>query len=762
MMRRSSWIKCVVAVSLCLTAISCKKETGSTPEEKFVDNFKALVMGSKEIDSHQDWNTVGNATVNISVDFGNESDYTVYISQTPLIFDANAVYIGMAKLKSGESKTINVPRPANTALLYAACYDSNGHAVSKPFPVMDGITELSFTGKSPLEASVYFSTTDYKWSVPSRHLPDLSAYTTGTLYNPTDDVELNDEQEVHFQINSDFIGFIPSLGTFEKKSVYVTATWALSFNQQVLRNNILIVGEGGKIVIPKDFKLSTSPLANENSGLIYVLPGGEITGEGVVEFATTNGTYSYNAGTITAKDIRLNSCTLYNSGTIGTSASSTLTTTTISCDDSEESSPSTLVNNGSTYLNNATDKNLSIENSGFLRVTGELALNHASKMDDGSYIECNTLILNGDKSGDKVIYMGNGAYLNCWGDISINNFGVQGPSGDGFKANAVLKFNNCTYCATTDGVAGTYLLDHVELILPTKFPTVFDDGAINAYDGDKLGVGIGKLQENFSGYHNLRMLFFWMNGFEGRMLDVANYQWTLIDDKYSFIGTSVLASGIDASRQTCTYSTSPSYNSFRFSSSETGAQPSFGSIYYLFETLEASTKDFDYNDVILRVNTPIDNGDGTFTANVQVMCVGNKVKTNVLYQGEVFGEEVHAAIGTAVNSTVNTTTVNRAFRKLGEITFNNGNFRTDKLGFALSLDENEDGSATLEEQPSTLGVAPLYIVVNGNSIGKWFWPIEGHNIGIAYPQFSIWGSNVQTAIDWYDSSNAKRSDIVSY
>ena len=67
MMRRSIWIKCVVAVSLCLTAISCKRMTDSSQEQKFIDNFKALVMGSKEIDSYQDWNTVGNATVPVSM-----------------------------------------------------------------------------------------------------------------------------------------------------------------------------------------------------------------------------------------------------------------------------------------------------------------------------------------------------------------------------------------------------------------------------------------------------------------------------------------------------------------------------------------------------------------------------------------------------------------------------------------------------------------------------------------------------------------------
>ena len=760
MMRRSNWIKCVVVASLCLTATSCKRVTGSTPEQEFVDNFKALVMGSKEIDSHQDWNTVGNAEVKISVDFGNENEYTVFISQSPMIFDANAVYIGMAKLKSGDSKTICIPRPANAPLLYAACYDADGHAVSKPFSVLDGITELTFSGKSPLETMSYSSTTGNNWSVPFRALPDLTAYTTGTLVNPTDDVELNDEQEVHYQVSSDFTGFIPSLGTFAKKSVYVTATWILTFNQQVLRDNVLIVGEGGKIIVPRGFKLSTSPLADESSGLIYVLPGGEITGDGSVEFATSNGTYSYNAGVITTKNIDIHSCTFYNNGRIGEAGAST---TILNGYTDDSGNPSVFTNSGISYLAGVTGDNLSIENGYFLKVNNNLTLNSSSKMDDGSCIECNSLTLSGDASGDKVLYMGNAAYMNCLSDISIENYGVQGPSGSGFKSNAVFKFDKCISCVTTDGVPGTYLLDHVELILPKNYPTLFSQGAINVWDGDKLAVGIGKLRDDFAGYNNLRLLFYWMNGYEGRTLDIDNYEWLLNEDKYRVVGTetSVGASGVDPSRQTCTYSTSPSYNASRFNKEETGTIPGAGSVYYLFETLERSTKDFDYNDVILCVKTPYDNGDGTFTANVQVACVGNKVETTMYYNNEVFGEEIHAAIGTTTSSTVNTTTVNRSFQKLGEILFYDGLGRIDNLVFSLATID-EKGQETIEEQPSTLGNAPLFLVINGNTAGKFFWPLEANNIGIAYPGFSVWGSNVLTAVDWYDVSNATRGRIVSY
>ena len=149
-----------------------------------------------------------------------------------------------------------------------------------------------------------------------------------------------------------------------------------------------------------------------------------------------------------------------------------------------------LGNNGIANLAALTGDEIAIQNGGYMRLAKDLLLNGASRMDDGSYTECSTLTLSGDSSGDKVLHMGNSAYMNCTGSISIDNYGVHGPSGDGFIANAILKVNNCTNCVTTDRVAGTYLLDHVELVLPSSFPTILNKGAINEWDGDKRGIGI--------------------------------------------------------------------------------------------------------------------------------------------------------------------------------------------------------------------------------------------------------------------------------
>ena len=131
-MMKISRIKVLAAVAICLTAASCSEESNDI-EQELRDNFKALVMGGREVDSLQDWSTASGLDVKIAVDYGNTSVYKVYILPSPALYDSEAAYLGMARVNSGESKTITISRPADNALLYAVCYDSDGHAVCKPW-----------------------------------------------------------------------------------------------------------------------------------------------------------------------------------------------------------------------------------------------------------------------------------------------------------------------------------------------------------------------------------------------------------------------------------------------------------------------------------------------------------------------------------------------------------------------------------------------------------------------------------------------------
>ena len=712
-MNMKNWLYGVITACLCLTAISCSKDDDSASRElNFVENFKALVMGGKDIDAHQHWSTVNSVSVTINVDFSNDSDYTVYILTTPALLDADATYLAMARLHSGQSKTIAVPKPANTGLLYAACFDSDGHALCQPFPVKAVGTVLTFDGKSPAQPGSYGPTTGNNWSITSQTRPNIS-----------------------------------TLVSDPERSIYVTGTWILDSNQSVPDNHVVVVADGGRVIVPEGITLSTTSSDGIASGEIIVLPGGEISGKGTLEFSSCAGTYCYNEGSIVVRNIHLHAGTFYNAGSIGNDDYSIINIT------GEDGG--VLTNAGSVYVTTMTGDGLALENGGYLNVEDELELSHSSRLDDGSYTLCESLTLNGNSDGSCVVYMGNAAYINCLNELYIDNFGVWGPSGSAFTADAVLMFRKCTYCATTDGYDGTYLLDHVELILPYDFPTIEDDGAVILWEGNSKGVGIGQLMPTFSGYYDLKLFYCWMNGNEGKELDVNNYQWAVIDDRYDYSWHASPA--VDESRQTCTYAMSPSY-SYNYFSKNTDTHPENSCVYYAFEVSDGTYNDFDYNDIVLRVSALEDNGDGSFTSNLQVMCVGTNFSTTLLYDGEVFGNELHAAMGSDISKEVNATTANRVFSQLGELTLPNANTPLDRLPFSVRIVDSRDNTY---EFSSTNGT-PLFLAINADSNSRWFWPVEGTNIGVAYPLLSNWASNMLTAQDWYDSSRADRNRVVSW
>ena len=733
-MMKISRIKVLAAVAICLTAASCSEESNDI-EQELRDNFKALVMGGREVDSLQDWSTASGLDVKIAVDYGNSSVYKVYILPSPALYDDEAAYLGMAQVSSGESKTITISRPADNALLYAACYDSDGHAVCKPFTAKASGTEVIFNGKIPQSAvSSNSSSTGDRWSIPKLEVPDVSDYTAGPFVEASTLVgEPEGNDRLRLSISNDYTGYLPSLGIRGNMGVYVTGTWTLSFNQRVSNGNVLVVGRGGKIVVPKGMKLSASPFGNGGTGYIYVMPGGEITGEGAVEYATGSGTYCYNAGVISATEIRINGCSFYNSGVLGRETS---TPTSVTCFANDEGSEGVFINRGGAWLTEINGDNLSLQNATYLNVQNQMTLSASSRLDDGSYTYTPSLVLNGSSEGGRVVYMGNGAILEA-DSISIDNYGMWGPDGGHFTANAVLKVGNCNACTTTEGVADTYLLDHVELVLPTDFPVNYDPDHLTA---------------------NNLLLYSWMNACEASLINDNNYRWTQVGNKDALVwNESISDCGCgDVSRQTCTYGTSPSVST-TYLKKGASAVPVSNAVYYGFETIDGLLKDYDFNDVVLRVTVPVDRGDGTYVSNVQVMCVGNTIKTNVLYNGEPFGDEIHSVIGVQVTKTVNVSSISRVFAKLGEISFSSGKVRIDQLRFSLKTVDGDGNIRTLET-----GETPLYIVINGIGDRRWFWPAEGINIGVAYPQFSLWASDMHTNLNWYNPANAISTKVVSW
>jgi hypothetical protein len=669
-MKQSILTKYVVAFVICLSATNCSKHD-STSQEQLTEGFKALVMGGKDIDPNQTWSTASSASVNVSVNMQGSSQYTVYIYQTHPATSSKIAYLGMAIFSPGETKTITVAKPNDALQLYAACYDAQSRVVC--MPVTNG--QVTFSGTITSSTGVPTITTGNNWSVPYQATPDVSKYTSEPLTEVSDlDPDLPADAEARAKISQTYSGFIPFLTSHTNMSVYVTSTWTLTFDQRLNSGNVIVVGNGGKIVIPKGFTLTTAPLGDgSSSGRIYVLPGGEISGQGTVEFSS-EADFNYIAGTVATDEIIVSNGTLYNAGTIGNSSS-----TASLAGASTASTPAQFINLGTAYLSSVDGTNLTIMNAGTIRVTDDLKMTESARMDDNSTLTCGSLTLQGN--GSSTLYMGNGAHLHCNYSVTVNNYGVWGPSGSKYTANARFRLGGCSNCSATSGNAGDYLLDHVQVEVPT-------------------------------GATGLDLLYTWMNATQ---------------------------TSIEESRQTCFYLLEGTHS-----------KPNSNYVYYAFEIPDNyGVRDYDYNDVILRVNTPYDNGDGTYTISVNVAAIGSDLELTVLYNGETLGKEIHEAMGVGKSVKVNTSSYTRDPQVLGMITVSDPNIAIDKLPFSISRKSSSGSTSTLTQSTSRED-APLYMAISGSPLGKWWWPKEGSNIGLAYKFFSDWAANVNTYPDWYD------------
>jgi len=190
-------------------------------------------------------------------------------------------------------------------------------------------------------------------------------------------------------------------------------------------------------------------------------------------------------------------------------------------------------------------------------------------------------------------------------------------------------------------------------------------------------------------------------------------------------------------------------------------------VYYAFEDL-GGTNDFDFNDVVIRVSTAI-NGK----SQVYIMACGGELNSYVTLNGNHFGSEVHAAMGAGDHRIYNTKAafvLTSTFHHLGEITLASGQTpATLPIGLdVLSKDGSSrnviasrvDGSASTAKE--SYDKAPLYLVINGDSEGKWFWPRERVNITTAFNDFTTWGSTLSEGTTWYMPDNALEEKVVSW
>ena len=171
--------------------------------------------------------------------------------------------------------------------------------------------------------------------------------------------------------------------------------------------------------------------------------------------------------------------------------------------------------------------------------------------------------------------------------------------------------------------------------------------------------------------------------------------------------------------------------------------------YYLFENCTLY-EDYDFNDVIIRVSTR--NIDGKCT--VDLMAAGTSIPTNVTYNGNILGNEIHQEFGENTNYLINTGSAPfKAFKTLGTISVES-NADMTQLPLGIKVDRT-DWVFEINRDTQKKFEVPLIIVVNGytsgENAGKWFWPIERYTISLAYPLFNDWCGYTSKNTNWYQS-----------
>lgn len=155
-----------------------------------------------------------------------------------------------------------------------------------------------------------------------------------------------------------------------------------------------------------------------------------------------------------------------------------------------------------------------------------------------------------------------------------------------------------------------------------------------------------------------------------------------------------------------------------------------------------STDDFDFNDIVFSVSYV----NGATTAEVTPLAAGGTLAANIILNGTNLGE-IHAWLGGKAGSMINTGAGATGAGASKTVTVDAGFAMSDNMGgFSIQVIK-EDGTTTVDVTAPGQGTAPQMICVPGG----WAWPTERSNISVAYPQFGAWGSNYNSAVEWYNA-----------
>ena len=750
-MNKKSMMKSLSLAAIALMTItSCSHDAWNqtyNPSEQtayeFKSNFKNVVMGGNDIDANQTWSTA--VTTKISIKASKAGTLKIY-SQDPIGNVVAPFYT--ATVAKGETKSFTMARPQNVTTLYAVIYDNKGYMIDN----------LAFDA-SAAEVSAAFYTLSNSVKAPRRAIASIFSF-------PEDADDSKFLADVPQGVNSYSAECQANYQTdgYGCGTSYIDPSWSGQVN---------IWGAGGTLYIKGDndftnrqfyiaaiseiylvegavLRLNAKNASDLQGGCnFYIAKNAKIIVDGN-ELVLNNGLHIYNHGTIEAGKLQVNTTSvLYNSSTI-----------TVDGDLSVENNQSVIVNDGT-----ITAARLHTAGSGHMQNNGQMTISGNTDIDSNN----NTWVNNGKYTTQNFNYTAGSCDVinNCYltvtnqfhinlGETDVNGFRMDAESGveteyflcDGpsfifMGSNSVFKVNETATMNITKSKYGIYGPE-------TGDPAVFT--------AKEIANGAADPNQGFVANYYQNLVVATPTHFAQGYSDKSAEQQAAGEvgvQPYYYIGEG--ASVIEIENSDIEIESTECNPGFKGGKKKKEDPKQY--VYFAFEDLGMGD-DFDFNDVVVRIGIPNEAG----VAQVELCATGGTLETYVYNGATQIGEEVHAEFGweygtTYVDDKGNTNKDNQLvtpIKVIGEVTVPEG---TSVADLDINIHVTNKGVENVVTRPKT-GETPFCVVVSGDDEGKWFWPIERHNISDAYPEFGKWGANWESNPDWY--KNPKLDEVVKW
>ena len=137
----------LLSVVGCASLFSCSNDDVYNPnwaKEQYASNFESEFG---KIDPLQTWNTATSRTVNVSVSYGGDEDYTIRIyTSDPYSAETQAYLLAEYGMKDGETQALAFDAPATLQNFYVSRVNKDGYSVTHAVAVDD--LNVTFGGKT--------------------------------------------------------------------------------------------------------------------------------------------------------------------------------------------------------------------------------------------------------------------------------------------------------------------------------------------------------------------------------------------------------------------------------------------------------------------------------------------------------------------------------------------------------------------------------------------------------------------------------------